>query len=541
MSDVKVRLMSELYEKLNQAWKQTCKIVLGDEVGELSEYKPWLKEIFKEYYSPEYGAWRKAVESKLTDKEVYIFAPFYKKDVKFAEYDLLKNKKIEPLSIDEIKDIDTILDAWKERWYYRASVVLGRSAWVEESDSVFNSTFVYRSYGITGSSYIAYTLWMRDGSKYVFGSGNGLEYKFSIRSSYGANITRGVGAYYFANVSDIYFSHYIFDSNEVMFSFNQIGKRYVIGNLQLSKEKYLQVKKGLLEQIRDKLIKDKRFPSTIELVEGSSAQLLPLEGIKKEAVESEKCTLEPIKEGFKKTTTILLGEPFELSELEDYLRQKRVGEPLRTTTPSGRTAVFYKVLYHNLWKSNIKKRIIVQAEVEYAAKVHLELNDILSLGTIMERIGSIAYICQSLRYKSYNVCDVPAAHISRDVAYYMHAMDNKVAAYNYIGSPSSSYIFGSFFTTNSSFIINSDVNENLQRTVGADRCSNSSDIYFSHDIDGSTEVMFSQHLKGARYTIGNLALEKEKYLSIKAKLLSQIVDELKSKGKLHFSVKSMGV
>ncbi len=535
--------MTELYEKLNQAWKQTCKIVLGDEVGELSEYKPWLEEVFKEYSSPEYGPWKKEVSSALTEKAVYVFAPFYEKGAKFAEYDLLKEKKIEPLSLDEIKDIDSILEAWKERWCYKASVVLGKSYHVEESDSVFNSSFVLGSYAVAESSYVAYSIWVRNGGRYIFGSGGGPGFKFAIRSGYGAGFNRGMGTYFFANVSDVYFSHYIFDSSEVMFSFNQIGKHYIIGNLQLTKDKYMQTKAALLEQIRAELKAKKRFPSLMELVAENKAKLLPIpeEELKKISVEEEKCDMKPIEAGFERTTKLLLGESFTLDELKGYLMGKRAVPPQLIETPSGAKAVYYSVLYHTSWPSDINLRIIIDKEANAAATVTLEESSIKELRSIRQSIGRIAYISQSLSYKSMNICSVPISFNSRDVAYIFDTTENKVAAYNYVGSPSSSYIFGSFFTTNSSFVINSDVNENLQRAIEADRCSNSSDIYFSHDIDGSTEVMFSQHLKGARYTIGNLALDKEKYLSIKASLLSQVVNELKSKGKLHFGVRELGV
>jgi hypothetical protein len=35
---------SEIYRKLDKRFKSTCRILLGDEVGELSEYSKWLYE-----------------------------------------------------------------------------------------------------------------------------------------------------------------------------------------------------------------------------------------------------------------------------------------------------------------------------------------------------------------------------------------------------------------------------------------------------------------------------------------------------------------
>jgi len=66
--------------------------------------------------------------------------------------------------------------------------------------------------------------------------------------------------------------------------------------------------------------------------------------------------------------------------------------------------------------------------------------------------------------------------------------------------------------------------------------SESSDIYYSADIDGSNEIMFSFGVKGAHNTIGNLKLEKEKYKKIKKSLLEQISDELEKTKDLRYNI-----
>jgi hypothetical protein len=60
----------------------------------------------------------------------------------------------------------------------------------------------------------------------------------------------------------------------------------------------------------------------------------------------------------------------------------------------------------------------------------------------------------------------------------------------------------------------------------------SSDIYFSHGLSGCLDCMFSFNLKNKRHCIGNLPLPKEKYLSIKAKLLEDMGGELERKKRL---------
>jgi len=227
-------------EELNRAWKKTSIVVLGDEVGELFEYVDWLGGA-AEFMSDVLGrSFKSEARSALTGKKVYLFAPFYSSHARFVEMEKIPEIRIDPLSIDEIKDIDSIFEALKERWFYRASVVLGNSSHVEKSDSVLNSHFVLESQGVEDSSYVAYSTWIRDGSKYVFGSMGGPGFQFSIRNFYGAHLKRALEAYFFIDSSDLYYTHRMVNSSECMFSFNLYGEHYVIGNLRLPKERYFK-------------------------------------------------------------------------------------------------------------------------------------------------------------------------------------------------------------------------------------------------------------------------------------------------------------
>ena len=33
---------SQNYEVLNKAWKSTCKVLFGAEIGDMKDYEPWL-------------------------------------------------------------------------------------------------------------------------------------------------------------------------------------------------------------------------------------------------------------------------------------------------------------------------------------------------------------------------------------------------------------------------------------------------------------------------------------------------------------------
>ena len=58
-------MSSETYDVLNNAWKKTCNLLLGEEIGELKDYEPYLKE--------------------LIDRNVYRKSSISGKEVAFAE------------------------------------------------------------------------------------------------------------------------------------------------------------------------------------------------------------------------------------------------------------------------------------------------------------------------------------------------------------------------------------------------------------------------------------------------------------------------
>ena len=110
---------SEVYEKVNTAWKDTCRVLLGEEIGELNEYKDWLQD---------YAGVPRKEKSTISEKQVTFSIDEYCKDAKFISFDELDfYKKFEPLNINEIKDVDSIVEALQERFYYTGNITLGNS------------------------------------------------------------------------------------------------------------------------------------------------------------------------------------------------------------------------------------------------------------------------------------------------------------------------------------------------------------------------------------------------------------------------------
>ncbi|MFH1306813.1 MAG: hypothetical protein ABIH83_04145, partial [Candidatus Micrarchaeota archaeon] len=62
---------------INDAWKSTCKVVLGEEIGELQEYEKYLSK----YVEPIYEK-----SSTLSGKKVIISRPSFCKNANFISF-----------------------------------------------------------------------------------------------------------------------------------------------------------------------------------------------------------------------------------------------------------------------------------------------------------------------------------------------------------------------------------------------------------------------------------------------------------------------
>ena len=70
-------------------------------------------------------------------------------------------QKFEPLSINDCKDMDSLLVRGRERASYCGNITIGNSKFVGQSSEMSDSFYVYRSVRISGCKNVAYSQWMR--------------------------------------------------------------------------------------------------------------------------------------------------------------------------------------------------------------------------------------------------------------------------------------------------------------------------------------------------------------------------------------------
>ena len=510
--------------KLEKAWESACKVLLGQEIGPLSDYRDWLCK-----YQTK-GTKRK---SSVSGKDVWLASGAYPPGARVIAADELQQNKSYSLNMNQIKDIDSILDAISEKCEYTGNRHLGNSAFIESSDQLFDSQYVQNSTNIQESTYVSDSFMIRRHSKYVFGSGYLGESEFMVRVVGTFNCKRALESYFVPDCSDTYFSHSCYGSHEIMFCFGVRSAMHAIGNLALPKEKYLSLKKKLLSEIAAELVKEKSFPALFELVPAAPGKLPHIK------VEPEPPgNMAPVEKGFASTCRVVLKKelPGGIKDYEGWLSENTVVVK-EASTPFGGTTVYPEgftvyPLFPAKRRANIK-------ELMALGEIALDEKEIQSLGGIRKALGKIGYFTAEFESgDNYNNILSIAYHAGDLYKLY----DGTYAENNAVGfmALNSKYTYGCNRPLESEFALKCYNSVYLKRCLELDSCQKCADTYFSHNCEALSECMFCFNMKGTRHSIGNTEFPKEKYLAVKDAVLGQIFAELEKKKSLKWNIYNIG-
>ncbi len=251
---------SEAYDEVNKAWKSTTRVLFGEELGELKDYAPYLKEAL-------IGKW---VDSCFSGKKLWVASEEYHEKARFFDYQTEGSKvasiAAKPIDINSIKDLDSLLEAVQEKLIYSGNKALGNSQHVEDSDAIVDSVSILNSSNIVRSRYLAYAYLMRE-NEYTFGSTSSGQSSHIIRCFYNNTLKRCFECCTSISSSDCYFSYNLLGCTNCMFTFNARSKKDQIGNVQLNRQQYDDLKNKLVGEMRDMLKKKKRFdPSIVDFL-----------------------------------------------------------------------------------------------------------------------------------------------------------------------------------------------------------------------------------------------------------------------------------
>ncbi len=518
--------METVLEKtLEKAWNSTCKVLLGREIGQLKEYRGWLSA-----HLPK-SARRK---SHLNGKEVMLAVDAYPKNAQFVSESELEYNKGYGLSINDIKDIDSIIEAMRGKCEYSGNRFLGTSAYVEASDIVLDSQYVNNSTNIEESMYADSSFMIRRNSKYAFGSGYLGQSEFVMRVVGTFNSKRCFECYFVPDSSDMYFSESCFGSRDCLFCFGQRNASYKIGNLQLPKEKYLQLKAKIIGEVASELEKNKSFPTLLEIVGGSKEHAGKLE----DSPAQPQGSMAPVEKGFDSTCNVVLKRSIgSIIKYDNWLSENTARISCAKTQFGGKAHYPEKFAYVSTVPEG---RLVNYGEMMSIGKTALAPDEVQSLSSIRRAIGKIGYFALELYAgENSNYVASPLVYNATNVykTYDATYADNVGVCFQALNSK---YVYGGYRSLESQFSIKCYNSQHLNRCFELDSCNKCSDSYFCHNSEALQDCMFCFNMKGRRHSVGNTQLEREKYAKVKDALVGQIADELMKTGRLKLNIYNIG-
>ncbi len=526
--------VSPTYDALNKAWKSTAKILFGQELGELRDYEDWLKE-----YVPQ----PRIETSALSKKPVSLAVRGYADDAGFIGFDEIDfSKKFSPLSINEMKDIDGIVEALQERFCYTGNIILGNSKFIENSSNVIDSYFVLNSGIVTDSKYIGYSDIIRK-CEYIFGVHGDAQSSFTVKSSDDHRGTRCFECYTVIISSDCYYSMRCQDSLECMFCFGARSKKYAVGNLELPKAKYLAIKKKLLFEIADILKRDKRIFSLLEIMQGVGKY--PLEIKVQKGPDEEVGDKGPIEKAFSKTTSLILGKKLEpIDSYADFLKKNWRQRLVFKSPLSGKRAYLSSYMANLADLYDIKDRFVTEEEIMAVGRFNVSEKTAdslkIDLDFLVKSLHPIAYsaMCDVIG-TSRNLIDCAIIGYAEDCYACDACVYAKKCGYSF-WPRESDHIFGSWCAWDSSFAIKAFHSEKVSRVFEVDNCKSCADLYFSHNCENVREGMFCFNVKNLNYSIGNAPLPKDQFGKFKSSVLEQICEDLEKKKSVKWDIYNIG-
>lgn len=527
-------MTSETYEALNKAWKSTCRILFGNEVGDLEDYGPWLNEYVdtSRYMKSESGA------------GVLVAINEYEPSARFASRSSIDfEKKIEPLGINEVKDIETIVQAIQDRLVYTGDVILGNSKFIEESTNITDSFYVYKSSIVSKSKNTGFSDTVRV-SDNTFGAHGAAYCSYVVKGSTVTQNKRCFECHYTQYDTDCYYCTKAVNCSECLFCFGSQNAHHTIGNLELDKSKYFSLKAGLLEQMHDVIQKEKSIFSLLSILELTEkhGRKTKLSSVK---YTEEKFDKNVIEEAFSRTSRVLLGH--ELTSIDDYARflQKHWKQDIFTKSPVSSKKVGVVGFSSRVFKQHdIICRLLTEEEIKELGKTSVTIEEAGNLRVdaeaLAEILGEIAYTSFDIK-EGNNVNNSECVElINAENCYNGSAfVHSKKCAYCF-WPRESEYIFGSNTVWESSFCINSYYSKRLTRAFECDSCESCADSYFCHNSENMQDAMFCFNAKNKRNAIGNAEMQKEKYAEVKKSLLEQIASELEKNKNLKWDVYTLG-
>lgn len=526
---------------INEAWKRTCRVLFGRDVGNMERYEAYLKA----YVGPVRTVRRSCLSGAAitTGDDDFMGNARFISNEEREEY-LLKNSA--PFSINDIKDTDSLISAIGERFVYSGSILLGNCSNVKNAHRCTGVFEAHHSQDVSDCKYVAHCAMLRR-SSFVFGSDCTGEIDFVIKNFQGWKSQRMLETTNTQYMSDAYYCANVRNCQEMMFCFNQRNKSHMIGNLALGKEKYLPLKAKLLSEFAEELERKKRLPSIAELL-GAPARIASEVRPSSWDIDSKKPYFgrpksypASLDQAFSDTCNLLFEKPLpgKLTDYEGWLLRHVRAPPKAKSAAIGKPLLVLPILLNN----PVRETHITEKEAEEMGKEALTEEAIgkISISNCIEALSPIAFAtCEVALGNNMEVAETVSYSDSREVFGSSTMYDSKKCAYCCWVSHQAENMFGCDHVFYSKFCVNCYRSLRLQRCFEVNDSLDSSDCYFCHNIENCHDCMFSFNAKNLKYAIGNSEFPREEYLRIKGLLLSEIAAKAGAQKGLPFGIYGLG-
>ena len=504
-------------EKINMEFKKTCRILFGQEIGELPEFAPYLSETNWPYVMG---------KSCVSGKPVLLSGPYYRKDAHFASQDEIASLKIAPVSINDIKDIDSLFAAASENTVYCGNKVFGKNLGVELADNIVDGIDVHSSHDIYQSKYVAYCSVGRYAES-IYGVNNFQSVRNSMRCHvcFLKGAQRCFETYLTGGISDSYYTMNCTSCTDLMFSFNLRSRSHCIGNLQLTRERYAELKRKLVSEMAEKLKADKRLFSLADMMKGAAG------------AEDEREPISPETEKALSTALriVLQHEHKNVAKLTPWI-EKRAVKVRRTKGARGASVLKYET--PTLKGIASGKLASLEMALQSATNcIAIGDGEMPSLVEVAKRAASRALLTLEMQEgNNLAVRQTPVRYDSTNTEGLWFSLHSKHSGLSSIVTDSE-YCFGGYIRIlECQFCVSCNNITKCSGCFECDSCFSCRNCFFCHNCENVEEGILCFNLKGARYAILNQSVSKEEYMRVRGMLLSHISCELEKEGSLERSI-----
>ena len=245
------------YGPLNVAFNRTSEILLGKRLTNLQSYRDWLLEYVGESVR---------TKSAVSDKTIYVPDILFFKAIKKNMVTLEESIELAKKQISESDARSITLSNASEKLedvkFVTSDVMLGQNLDLRETSTCMHAQHCLDGYWYIYSKCDAYCAWPRE-TEYSFGCYFLFASKFCMKCHNSVALTRCFEVSDSTNCTDCYFCHNCEALSNCMFCFNVKSMRYAIGNVEVGREKFMEIKTRLLGQVADELEKNKRLDISI--------------------------------------------------------------------------------------------------------------------------------------------------------------------------------------------------------------------------------------------------------------------------------------